>query len=61
MPTYLVKHSIKEKSEERLIAAQNKAAAIRHVADETIKCELAEVPDIMRLAVAGVKVENASD
>lgn len=65
MPTYLVVQTFSNKQvshvEERLVEAPNKSAAIRHVANETISAEVAEIADAMRLAQAGVKVEKAGE
>ncbi len=67
MPTYLIKQTFRqrpdslEQQSERLVEAPNKAAAIRHVAKETISAEVAEIADAMRLAQAGVKVEKAAE
>ncbi len=65
MPTYLVVQTFNNKQtshiEERLVEAPNKASAIRHVANETIVAEVAEIADAMRLAQDGVKVEKVAE
>lgn len=71
MPTYLVVQTFLDPKDapkinpvqlrERLVEATNKASAIRHIANETITAEVAEIADAMRLAQAGVKVEKAGE
>lgn len=68
MPTYLLKTTITASSlddrkpivVERLVEAKNVAQAIRHVAKDTITCEVAGASDCVRLGKAGFEVETAS-
>lgn len=68
MPTYLLKTTLissplegrKPIVVERLVDAKNVAQAIRHVAKDTITCEVAGAQDCVRLGKAGVDVETAS-
>lgn len=63
MPTYLLKTTIPgatPTTRERLVEARNVAQAIRHVAKDTITCEVAGAADCVRLGKAGVDVESAS-
>lgn len=63
MATYLVTQTFAAKPEpqkrERLVEAKTRAAAVAHVARDTITAEPCEIADAMRLAQAGVKVEQA--
>lgn len=43
----------------RLVRAQNKVQAIRHVAEVTIGAEVASQDALFELAQAGVKIEEA--
>lgn len=67
MPVYHVKQSVRTGKldeatlSERLVEADNKSSAIRHVASVTIKAEPVSIADAMRLAQSGVKVEKAGE
>lgn len=70
MPVYHVRQTITDPNRtgahvdatieaERLVDADNKSAAIRHVAADTITAEPASIANAMRLSKAGVTVEKA--
>lgn len=65
MPTYKVTQTFVAdpkaagQTKERLVEAKNKAAAIRYVAEDTISADVCEIGDAMRLAKAGIVVEEA--
>lgn len=63
MPLYLVKQSVTQghdkTSVERLVDAPNKASAVKHVAKDSIKVEVVDHNDLIRLTKEGVNVENA--
>ena len=45
----------------RLVRAPNVSQAIRHVAAQTIKAEVASQDDLVRLVAVGIMVEQAGD
>ncbi len=64
MPDYIVRISaaskvVDAKMVERLVTAKNQAQAVGHVVKDTIGVELAGTQDIIRLAKAGVELEQA--
>ena len=48
------------RTERRLVCAPNQAAAIRHVIETTITCELASQQDLVECTKAGVEVETVA-
>lgn len=66
MPDYIVRISSKPAAAdaepvvtERIVRAANQARAIGRVVADSITVEIAETPEIIRLAKAGVELENA--
>lgn len=45
----------------RLVRAPNAAQALRHVATDTLHCQVASQDDLVELIEAGVKVETAGE
>lgn len=60
MPLYIVVTGEGEAKKERLVEANNKAVARNFVARDMVKVDLAEGPDIHRLAKADVEIEVAT-
>ena len=65
MPDYRILMKISETSTdgthvvERLVRAKNEARALAHIVKDTISIDRATIDDAMRLAKAGVEVEQA--
>jgi hypothetical protein len=60
MPLYVVKTGEGEDAKERLVEANNKAVARNFVARTLVEVELAEGPDVHRLAKLGIDIEVAT-
>ena len=56
---YKVSRTHGKEQEEHLVRADTKSGAIRHIADKCIKVEVATQDDLVTLATAGKKVEEA--
>lgn len=65
MPIYRVTQKIPEKvtagKADRLVKADNRAQALRHVAEDTISVDMPTQDDLVVLVGSGVRVENAQD
>lgn len=60
MPDYIVKITAGESTRERIVRAKNRAQAVAHVVGDSVKVDVAEGDDYMRIAAAGGKVEQAA-
>ena len=59
MPVYLITN--RSTDTQRLVRAANKAAAIRHVAADTLGAQVASAETLIELLQDGVRVEDAGE
>lgn len=60
MPIYIVKQPKTDGAADRVIEADNRTQALRHVAEDTFDVKVASATDVARALTGGAELENAT-